>query len=151
MADAFFRSARARIRGNDENPRLSGTAEFLQTEDGVLVTVRVRGLPPGGSGFFALHIHSGDGCEGEGFPQTGGHFDPGGMPHPEHAGDLPPLLDCGGQAYMRVLTDRFFVRDVIGRTIVIHGMRDDFTSQPAGNAGGKIACGVIVPARRAGI
>ena len=83
------------------------------------------------------------GCGGAGFPGTGGHFNPAGAPHPAHAGDLPPLLSCGGRAYLAVLTDRFTVADIIGRTVVIHGGSDDFRSQPAGDAGTKIACGVI--------
>ena len=53
------------------------------------------------------------------------------------------LLLCGGGAYLAVLTDRFSVADVLGRTVVIHSGADDFHTQPAGNAGTKIACGVI--------
>lgn len=63
--------------------------------------------------------------------------------HPKHAGDLPPLLACQGSAYLSVKTDRFCVEDILGRTVVIHSDPDDFHSQPAGNAGKKIACGVI--------
>ncbi len=136
--------ASAVIRGGQEAPDLSGVARFFQRSDGVLVTIRVTGLPaenPGG--FFGLHIHGGSGCAGENFAGTGGHFNPAGTPHPAHAGDLPPLLSCGGRAYLAVLTDRFTVADIIGRTVVIHGGSDDFRSQPAGDAGTKIACGVI--------
>jgi Cu-Zn family superoxide dismutase len=50
---------------------------------------------------------------------------------------------CKNRAYLSVLTDRFNVSDIIGRTVIIHNMPDDFTSQPSGNAGEKIACGVI--------
>lgn len=60
-----------------------------------------------------------------------------------HAGDLPPLLSCQGNAYLSVKTDRFSVNEIIGRTVVIHSNPDDFHTQPAGNAGKKIACGVI--------
>ncbi|MBQ1459402.1 MAG: superoxide dismutase family protein [Oscillospiraceae bacterium] len=136
--------ASAVIRGGQEAPDLSGVARFFQRSDGVLVTIQVTGLPaenPGG--FFGLHIHGGSGCAGENFAGTGGHFNPAGTPHPAHAGDLPPLLSCGGRAYLAVLTDRFTVADIIGRTVVIHGGSDDFRSQPAGDAGTKIACGVI--------
>lgn len=136
--------ASAVIRGGQEAPDLSGVARFFQRSDGVLVTIQVTGLPaenPGG--FFSLHIHGGSGCAGENFAGTGGHFNPAGTPHPAHAGDLPPLLSCGGRAYLAVLTDRFTVADIIGRTVVIHGGSDDFRSQPAGDAGTKIACGVI--------
>ena len=136
--------ARAVIRGGRAAPALSGEAQFFQRGDGVLVTVQVTGLPPGDpGGFFALHIHEGGGCGGADFADTGGHLNPTGAPHPAHAGDLPPLLDSGGRAYLAVLTDRFTVPELIGRTVVIHGGSDDFRSQPAGNAGEKIACGVI--------
>ena len=136
--------ASAVIRGGQEALDLSGVARFFQRSDGILVTIQVTGLPaenPGG--FFGLHIHGGSGCAGENFAGTGGHFNPAGTPHPAHAGDLPPLLSCGGRAYLAVLTDRFTVADIIDRTVVIHGGSDDFRSQPAGDAGTKIACGVI--------
>ena len=64
--------------------------------------------------------------------------------HPKHAGDLPPLLANDGVAWSAVYTDRFYPEEVIGRTVVIHGMGDDFHSQPSGNSGVKIACGEIV-------
>ena len=137
-------NAIARLRGGDEAPCLSGRAEFYQQQNGVLVVVRVSGLPEENeSGFFALHIHEGDCCGGENFAETGGHYDPCGCEHPDHAGDLPPLLSNDGRAHLAVLTGRFRVCDVIGRTVVIHSGPDDFHSQPAGNAGQKIACGVI--------
>lgn len=66
-----------------------------------------------------------------------------GQAHPEHAGDLPPLIRCRGNAYLSFRTDRFSVNEIIGRTVVIHSDPDDFHTQPAGNAGKKIACGVI--------
>lgn len=137
-------AAAAHIRGGPEAPHLFGEVKFYQGFDSVLVVAEITGLPRNNSaGFFALHIHEGGRCTGEGFPDTGGHYDPSGAPHPNHAGDLPPLLLCGGGAYLAVMTDRFRVEEVIGRTVVIHGGADDFTSQPAGNAGHKIACGVI--------
>ena len=120
---------------------LHGTVSFCQTSKGVLVTVKIHNLPH--NGFFALHIHEGANCRGAGYPNTGGHFNPTGKPHPNHAGDLPPLISCGGEVYLSVLTDRFCLRQVVGRTVVIHSKRDDFTSQPSGDAGTKIGCGVI--------
>ena len=108
------------------------------------MAVHVSGLPrESETGFFALHIHEGGSCSGENFSDTGGHYNPHNEAHPRHAGDLPPLLLCGGGAYLAVLTDRFSVADVIGRTVVIHGGADDFHTQPAGNADTEIACGVI--------
>lgn len=137
----------AYIRGGTEAPSLSGTVAFYQKGRSVLVVAHVFGLPQkDGSGFFALHIHEGERCTGVTFADTGGHYNPTQAPHPQHAGDLPPLLQCKGEAYLTVRTDRFHVRDVIGRTVVIHSGADDFRSQPAGNAGIKIACGVILAA-----
>lgn len=63
--------------------------------------------------------------------------------HPDHAGDLPPLMRSNGNAFSAVVTDRFTPSDIVGRTVVIHSNPDDFSTQPSGNAGKKIACGVI--------
>ena len=136
--------AMACITGNVQAPSLSGCVKFYQTEYGVLVVANIGGLPAG-SDFFALHIHEGKACTGEDFSDSGMHYDPLGKTHPYHAGDLPPLLSCRGRAYMAVLTNRFCAKDILGRTVVIHADADDFNSQPAGNAGKKLACGVIFP------
>ena len=134
----------AKIRGGMEAPQLSGCVEFYQENGCVLIVARISGLPrESKTGFFGFHIHQGKGCSGTDFSETGSHYNSTGQPHPEHAGDLPPLLAYQGSAYLSVKTDRFSVHDIIGRTIVIHSDPDDFNSQPAGNAGKKIACGVI--------
>lgn len=142
-------SALARIKGGAGFPELHGTVLFRQTPLGVLVTARIFGLPAGGaygSGIFAFHVHEGDTCEEEGntpFPKSGGHYNPRAVPHPYHAGDLPPLFGNNGYAYMSFLTDRFTVNEVIGRGVIIHSKADDFKSQPSGDSGDKIACGKI--------
>ena len=127
----------AMVSGNG----VAGKVWFSRLENGILVTAEVSGLPR--EGFFAFHIHEGTGCGGEDFGNTGGHFNPGGTAHPDHAGDLPPLLSCKGRAYLSVLTDRFDLEQIMGRTVVIHSGTDDFRSQPAGDPGAKLACGVI--------
>lgn len=71
------------------------------------------------------------------------HYDPGSCEHPHHAGDLPPLFGNNGFALCAFLTNRFSVDEVVGRTVIIHDRPDDFTTQPSGNSGMKIACGVI--------
>lgn len=135
----------ARIQGGREAPELSGEVLFFQECGRVLVVAKLSGLPQNNeTGFFALHIHEGINCTGEGFAGTGSHYNPAGEMHPMHSGDLPPLLNCQRGAYLAVRTDRFRVADVIGRTVVIHSGPDDFRSQPAGNAGTKIGCGVIL-------
>lgn len=136
--------AAARIIGGREAPNLRGTVRFYPMWDGVLVEVEVCGLPEGGDGIFAMHIHEGSDCGGTDFSNAGGHFNPGGQMHPEHAGDLPPLFRCcGGRAYFAMVTSRFTIPDVVGRTVIIHSGPDDFHSQPAGNSGSRIGCGMI--------
>lgn len=134
----------AYVRGGADAPNLTGQVRFYQEPGSVLVTADIAGLPQNSeTGFFGFHIHEGSSCAGAGFPQTGSHYNPQQAAHPRHAGDLPPLLQHQGHAHLEVRTDRFRVRDILGRTVVIHSDPDDFHTQPAGNAGTKIACGVI--------
>ena len=141
--------AMAKIIGGEKYPNIRGRAFFRQKLMGVLVTVEVYGLPrknQNNTGMFALHIHNGTECGGkpnDPFSEAGTHFNPDEYMHPYHAGDLPPLFGNDGYAYMSVLTNRFTVREIMGRVIIIHEGTDDFTTQPAGNAGVKIACGKI--------
>lgn len=143
-------NACAALKGSSEYPDCSGTVRFYQTDSGVLVSAEVSGLPVGtepcGERVLGFHIHSGEQCAGDAadpFAAALGHYDPDGCPHPAHAGDMPPLFSNRGYAFEVFLTDRFSVREVIGRTVIIHASPDDFTSQPSGNAGKKIACGQI--------
>ena len=132
----------ALIRGGSDFPDLWGEVRFYQKTKGVWVVAHIYGLPKN-AGFLGFHIHRGSLCAGADFAEADGHFDPEGVKHPDHAGDLPPLLSYGGEAYQAVLTGRFRVADVLGRTVVIHQNPDDFYSQPSGNAGRRIACGEI--------
>ena len=122
---------------------MHGTVRFIPHKNGTLVVEEISGLPAADTSFFALHIHEGGNCSRPDFPNTGSHYNPGNQDHPLHAGDLPPLLSSDGSAYLTVMTDRFRIKDDIGRTAVIHNGPNDFRTQPAGNAGNKIACGVI--------
>ena len=145
MAGTYGRpSAVAVVKGDRSNPLLRGTVRFYQRPYGILVEAELTGLPSNLDGFFGFYIHDGSSCMGERFLATGGHYDQKRNTHPRHAGDLPPLLSYGGRAYMTVVSDRFSIREIIGRTVVIHGKTDDFRSQPSGDAGEKIACGVII-------
>ena len=137
-------AAEAYVCGDREHPGLRGRVWFIPQADGVLVEAEIWGLPAEpGPGFFGFHIHEGGNCGGKGFANAGGHFNPGGQEHPRHAGDLPPLLGCGGRAYLAVKTNRFRIGEIIGRTVVIHSRPDDFRTQPSGDSGSRIACGVI--------
>lgn len=136
----------ASVSGQGGGSAVRGTVRFFPFRRGVLVVADICGLPrnrPCPDGIFAFHIHEGGSCEGVGFPGTGGHYNPEDRPHPCHAGDLPPLFSNNGSAYMAVYTERFTIPEIVGRTIVIHAMPDDFSTQPSGGAGEKIACGVI--------
>ena len=134
----------AKIRGGAEVPKLSGCIRFYQQKGCVLIVAEIFGLSrENETGFFGFHIHQGESCSGTDFSGTGSHYNPVDQVHPKHAGDLPPLMCCRGNAYLAVKSDRFTVHDIIGKTVVIHSNPDDFHTQPAGNAGRKIACGVI--------
>lgn len=142
-------AAVAKVTGGSETPQIKGTVSFFSTGTNVMVVADIHGLPhnedPCRSGIFAFHIHEGGSCTGPGLSDTLSHYNPKDCLHPHHAGDLPPLFECGGHAFLAVMTDRFRIPDIIGRTVVIHSGPDDFTTQPAGNAGSKMACGVIRP------
>ena len=139
----------AEVRGSKQYPEVYGVVYFEKSAWGVLVTAQIYGLPAQEgeeSGFFGFHIHEGSSCTESGeapFSDAGGHYNPKNKPHPFHAGDLPPLLSNYGYAYMTVLTNRFTLEEIVGKTILIHALPDDFKSQPAGNAGSRIACGQI--------
>ena len=137
--------ARALLRGDAAHPQLSGEVLFSPYGQGTLVVVRAIGLPP--SRFLGLHIHESGACDPGGttaFSSAGGHYDPLGTAHPFHSGDLPPLLPSdAGIAVEAVYTDRFRPADVIGCSVIVHDMPDDFRSQPSGDSGMRIACGVI--------
>ena len=139
-------NAKAKIKGGKEYPTLSGEVLFYRLQNEVLIVASVENLPQTESGFFAFHLHDGKSCSGsetDEFADTGAHFNPEKTPHPEHAGDFPPLLSNNGSAYLAFVTDRFKIKDIIGRNVIIHMNPDDFNNQPSGNAGEKIACGVI--------
>ena len=143
--------AEALVTGNGDYGDISGTVDFYQANNGVMVSASIAGLPQTddkcGNTVFGFHIHEGGDCSpGGAQPYEGamGHYNPGNCPHPYHAGDLPPLFANKGYAFMAFVTDRFTIDEIIGKTVVIHSAPDDFTSQPSGNSGNKIACGVIV-------
>lgn len=142
--------ARATVWGSEHYPSVRGTVRFYQTAFGVVVAAEIMGLPdtddPCTAPVFAFHIHEGGQCTGnttDPFANVGVHYNPDACLHPYHAGDLPPLFGAGGYAFSVFLTDRFTVDEIVGRAVIIHAGLDDFTTQPSGNAGEKMACGVI--------
>lgn len=140
----------AQISGDAQHPDLRGMVRLYQLPQGVLVQTVVNGLPndpkPCAANIYAMHIHETGSCTGsvnQPFADTGGHYNPEHCPHPAHAGDLPPLFGNNGYAWEVVFTDRFRVGEVIGRSVIIHANPDDFMTQPSGNSGARIGCGVI--------
>lgn len=136
--------AYAEITGSQAYPNIKGNAYFYETFNGTYVVATVTGLED--DGYHGFHIHEGGSCTGteeDPFRDARGHFNPWNQNHPNHVGDLPPLLANQGFAFSSFYTNRFYPAEVLGKTIIIHEMADDFRSQPSGNAGKMIACGVI--------
>ncbi len=123
---------------------LSGIATFYNTPlSGIIVCVEVHGLPDNGSSdFYGMHIHEFGNCTPP-FDKTGTHYNPTKTMHPHHAGDMPPLLSNNGYAWTAFYDKRISINEIIGKSIIIHQMPDDFHTQPSGDSGTKIACGVI--------
>jgi Cu-Zn family superoxide dismutase len=140
----------AELEGSPSYPNIMGTVKLYRARRGLIVEASVSGLPEAeadcGNSVFAMHIHNGSSCSGNSqdpFKNAGSHYNPTDCPHPEHAGDLPPLFSNDGYAWNAVYTQRFKLSEVIGLPVVIHLKPDDFTTQPSGNSGEKIACGII--------
>lgn len=148
-------NAVAFINGSSKYPQLSGMVLFYGGVGGVMVCTEITGLRKGDGEckkpIFAYHIHSGNACKGNAddpFFSADVHLNTYNCPHPYHQGDMPPLFGVNGKAFSVFLTDRFTIPEVLGKTVIIHASPDDFTTQPSGNAGEKIACGIITPTAR---
>jgi superoxide dismutase, Cu-Zn family len=132
----------------------AGTVTFTRNGDRVRVVAEISRLAAGAHGF---HIHEKGDCSASDATSAGGHFNPGNQPHgnpaagAHHAGDMPLLIaDASGNATIDVTLSTISIgsgaNDIVGRAVVIHKDPDDFKTQPAGNSGARIACGVIVAA-----
>lgn len=131
-----------------------GSVNLTQTRQGVLINVSVKGLPPGEHAF---HVHAVGKCEPP-FTTAGGHFNPAGKKHGmmsadgQHAGDMPNLhIPQSGDLTVEVLNANITLEkgkpnsvfDPDGSAVIIHAGGDDYKTDPTGEAGGRIACGVI--------
>lgn len=133
-----------------EGNEVSGTVHFAKTDSGVIVTVHMKGLTPGKHGF---HIHEFGDCSAADGTSAGGHFNPDGHEHGNPMGEMRHVGDLGnvdaneeGIAQMEHLDKLLKLNgenSIIGRSIIVHADEDDLTSQPTGNAGARVACGVI--------
>lgn len=144
----------ATLRAADGAER--GTAQVMDMAGGLHVRVSAKGLPPGAH---AVHVHMTGTCTAPDFASAGGHWNPTGKQHGadnpqgKHMGDMPNMtVDAAGTGtldYMiaggNVTGGSAPLLDADGAAIVIHAAADDMVSDPAGNAGGRIACGVIMP------
>lgn len=129
-----------------------GKVTFVQHGDVVMVRAEVTGLPP--NSVHGFHVHEKGDCSAPDAMSAGGHFNPTGKPHgsisdpDHHAGDMPNLTaDANGRALamfrMTGVTITPGPTSLVGRAVVVHKDPDDYKTQPTGNSGGRIACGVI--------
>jgi Cu-Zn family superoxide dismutase len=134
--------------------RASGTVTFSPSGDRVRVVAKVAGLTAGKHGF---HIHEKGDCSAADAMSAGGHFNPTNKPHgnptavEHHGGDMPMLeADASGNASIDVTLDTVTLdsgaNSVIGRAVIVHKDPDDYKTQPTGNSGARVACGVIAAA-----
>ncbi len=150
MFTNIFNTAKAHIKGGKKYPKIDGAVTFKETKNGVIMTAKINNLPQSKNKcigrFFGFHIHEGTSCTGnleDEFANAKSHLNSNNCPHPFHMGDLPPLIENNGFAYMSVLINKFKIKDIIGKVIIIHDSPDDFKTQPSGDSGVKIACGKI--------
>ena len=138
------------MRGGSKNPDINGMVTFGRTERGVLITAEIYGLSdkfPGEVYPFCIWDGScmsldkdGEFCNGDGY------FNPEKLAPPMRAGDLPPLISCKGYAYMQVVTNRFSIEDIIGKSVIIHSPSNQAFPEETSDDLKKIACGIILSA-----
>lgn len=148
-AEAITTKASCVLRPTKGNT-VEGLVTFTKVDGGVKITATVNNLSPGAHGF---HIHEFGDCSSPDGMSAGGHFNPTKKPHgapdalERHAGDLGNLVadEHGTAKYERVDTviELDGVDTIVGRSIIVHANPDDLHTQPTGNAGGRLACGVI--------
>lgn len=152
------RSSPAQIAVADLKPtqgnNVTGTTTFTARGDQIMVDARVKGLTPGPHGF---HIHEKGDCSAPDASSAGGHFNPTGKPHgshsasERHAGDLGNLVaDANGDATLKISIpmaglsmEKDAPNSIVGRGLIVHADPDDYTTQPTGNSGKRVACAVI--------
>lgn len=142
---------------NNAEGQAIGTVAFVETPNGVLIQARINPGSGLASGMHGFHIHENGTCEPPNFQSAGGHFNPDNhehgflSPRGVHAGDLPNIwVASDGAAQADFMTDAVTFRGGSnslvkpgGTSILIHGSPDDYTTNPAGSSGDRVACGVI--------
>ena len=145
----------AQINSSPLAPALKGKVLFRDVPGGVEICIEVTGLPKytpktntspqiGPHGF---HLHITGNCElgnpNDPFKSAGEHYNPTKQPHGNHAGDFPVIFSNNGYFRMCFFSNKFSVYDIINKAVVIHQSPDDYQTEPAGNSGKRIGCGVI--------
>lgn len=154
--DKTAKMAVAILQGAPDHPKVSGTVRFLEEGDHLWVVARITGVDKPGS--YGLHLHENGQCTpdpagSKHFSRAGGHFNPTGAPHAclgaarHHAGDLGNVVFMSdGLGRIEVATEMLALsgpNSVIGKAIILDAGPDDCTTQPSGNAGARLACGVV--------
>lgn len=136
MYEPIFYNAKADIKGGKKYPNINGEVFFKETKLGILIILKINGLPTSNNSckgrFFGFHIHEGSSCTGNSedeFANSKSHYNPTSCPHPFHIGDLPPLIENNGFAYMSFLVNKFTIEEIIGKVVIIHDLPDDFTTR----------------------
>ena len=142
-------AAIARLEPTQGN-NVRGTVNFKAEGNGVRVTADITGLTPGEHGF---HVHEKGDCSAPDGSSAGAHFNPTNQPHgareadARHVGDLGNLVaDANGRAQLNYVDSKLALsgpNSIVGRAVIVHAKADDLKSQPSGEAGGRVACGVI--------
>lgn len=156
MAGSSVTRAIAVLHATKSGGDVSGQVTFTKVEDGIRVEAEIRGLTPGPHGF---HIHEFGDCSSPDAMSAGGHFNPDKSDHgamkaeKRHVGDLGNIeANARGVAKIDVVDPTLAfagAHNILGRGVIIHEKADDYKTQPTGNAGGRLACGVIGVAKAA--
>ena len=152
VTESYFSRTKAAVATLTPNATsgVSGIVVFAGGGSSVDVHVMASGLQPGS--IHAFHVHENGNCASADFMSAGGHFNPTHKPHgpqdkPHHAGDMPSLLaDPAGKIDARFTLEGVTLggaEGFVGHAVILHAVADDYDAQPTGNAGTRIACGVI--------
>lgn len=133
-----------------QGQKVHGQVVFERKSGGVEVIAKLEGLTPGTHGF---HVHEVGDCSAPDASSAKGHFNPGQQPHgardaaQRHEGDLGNITaDASGKAEAKLVDSKLSfdgAQSIVGKAVIVHEKADDFKTQPTGDAGGRVACGVV--------